>query len=123
MSKYIKTKKVFMKDLKFTPEQLKEIEEIVSKYTFKEVAKYLNFGEDRFSNLRIKNQSIKIAVEKGLDRRGNKKTKNKDCSSEISMAQSSINMQQKDALKKFKTEYEKRKLETLKKQVKNIDLI
>lgn len=123
MTKYIKTKKIFVKDLKFTPEQLKEIEEIASKYALREVTKYLNVGEDRFNNLRTKNQSIKTAVEKGLARRGNKKTQNKGSSSEISIAQSSINMQQKDALKKFREEFEKNRVDRLKRELRNIDII
>lgn len=113
----------FVKNLKFTLEQLKTVEEIASKHALIEVAEYLGIGKDKFNNLRVKNESIKEAVQRGLDKKGNKKTKSKDCAKEIHVAQSSVNSQQREALRKFREEFEKNKLNRLKRELRSLDII
>lgn len=127
MTKYIKTKKIFLKNFKFTSEQLKTVEEIASKHALIKVAEYLKISKNKFNNLRFTNQSLKEAVDRGLKIKGRYvpiyKSRTEKTDEYVKMAQASVNSQQREAVQRFRKEFAARKRERDLAELKDLDIL
>jgi len=120
----------------FTQEELKNIEKLVSKYSFGDVAKKLNLSENQFLKLRKELKQLKEAVDRGISIRGDEfknNTKKKISDSHKGSAAMYTNKDTKrlipdeldpaTALAKFKEEFKANKRKRLKKDLNEIYFI
>lgn len=120
--------RIFAKDLQFTKEQLLKVEEITKEHSLDKVAEYLDVTMPSFRNLREKNKAIKDAVNRGLRIKSSYnvpiyKSETEKTDDYVEIAQSSVNMQQREALQKFRKEFAARKRERDLAELKDLDIL
>jgi len=117
----------------YTKEELENIENLASKYNFKDTGVKLGLSENQFLKLRKNHRQVKEAVDRGILARGEDyKSRYSKKLSDASRKSYNVKKMQikvpneidpKTALKKFKEEYEANKYKQSLKELKDIDLI
>ena len=121
-----------MKNKEFTNAELKKIERLASQYSFAEIAKELKISENIFLQLRQNNAKLKKAVERGVlkrdktftDKQIKKRAKAITQGNTQKMPQSKYHeIDERDALKKFREKFEADKRRASFKELRDIDIL
>ena len=121
------------KETIYTEEELANIEKLASKYNFKDMSEQLGLKENHFLKLRKNHPEFSKAVDRGVQLRGAEyKNKYRKKMSEASKRGKNEHKVQigppkeidsKEALKKFKEQFEANKRKRDLEELKNLDLI
>lgn len=121
------------KEKTYTEEELAHIEDLASKYNFKEMGSKLGFSENNFLKLRKNHPQFNQAVNRGIAARGAeyKNRHKKRLSESTKKGRDELKMKislfeeidPNTALKKFKEEFEANKRKRDLKELKDIELI
>ena len=117
----------------YSKEELKNIEELASKYNFRDMGAKLGLSENYFIKLRKNHRQVKEAVDRGISARGqeykDKYRKKQSDQMKKSHKMKSLKIkapteiEPKEALKKFKKEFEANKRKRDLAELKELDLL